>query len=171
MNERLKPVFNILLIGLEKAAIDYWVYGGISIAAYAGRFVRENGDIDIFVREDSFGKAADIIEEICRENSFKFVLTKSERPKIDVYINNKQLFSMIPVYPKDDSIEFKYKKVNEYYSDQILERAERVISGFRFFTPPDQFIREMFINHMKARPEKMKRPEFIKDAECVGFSG
>ena len=50
MNSELKPVFNKLLPQLVQAKIDYWVFGGVSVAAYTGSFIRDNKDVDIFVK-------------------------------------------------------------------------------------------------------------------------
>jgi hypothetical protein len=38
MNEHLEPVFIVLLPGLEKAGIDYWVFAGVAIAGLQGEF-------------------------------------------------------------------------------------------------------------------------------------
>jgi len=35
MNKHLKPVFEVLLPGLEEAQIDYRVFGGVSMASYS----------------------------------------------------------------------------------------------------------------------------------------
>lgn len=171
MNKHLKPVFYVLLPGLEKAKIDYWVYGGVSVAAYAGEFIRENKDVDIFVREEDFKKAVSILQKICNENNFKPKYCqpkeKNEKPKLDIKIDNEKRFSIIPVFLKNGSVEFKYPKGNEKYSDKILERVERNISGYRFFTPRNEYIKEIFINHITSRPDKKKRKNFQKDAKAI----
>jgi hypothetical protein len=66
MNKHLQPVFNILLPELKKYGIDYWVYGGVSIAAYAGRFIRRNKDVDVFVKNIDFERAKLILENCNR---------------------------------------------------------------------------------------------------------
>src|SRR3989339_726482 len=43
MNEHLEPIFRIFLTGLEESEIDYWVYGGIAVAALVGRFIKKDG--------------------------------------------------------------------------------------------------------------------------------
>ena len=170
MNEHLKPIFEVLLPGLEDTQIDYWVFGGISIAAYARKFIRENRDVDIFLRDTDFEQARSILDDLCSQNSFILKhgsKEADERPKVEVKIDGSERFSMIPVYQKDNTVAFKYKDGDQKYPTQILERVERNISGFRFFTSSDEFIKGMFINHIKARPDKMKREKIIKDAKAI----
>lgn len=170
MNEHLKPAFEILT-ELEKAGIEYWVYGGIGVAASVGRFIRRNKDMDVFVKEDDFERAERALNLFCIENRFK--LESDERgvkPKIKIIINGKESLSLIAVYETVDSIIFKYRKKwggDECYGRQLLERVERKISHFRFFTPPDQYIKEIFKNHMRARPEKKSRADYITDAKHI----
>jgi hypothetical protein len=170
MNDHLKPALS-LLAELDKAGMEYWVYGGVSIAAYAGRFIRENKDVDVFVREDDFDRSEHVLNLFCIENRFGLESDKSGvKPKINIIIRGEERFSMIAVYETADSIVIKYQKTwggDEYYSKQLLERVERKISDFRFFTPPDRYIKEMFKNHIKARPKKKCRPEFITDARAI----
>jgi hypothetical protein len=180
MNEHLEFVFKNLLPKLEKAGIDYFVYGGVSIAAYVGKFIRNNKDVDTFVRDTDFDKAKSILKSLCKPNEkYKFKCycpeKGNEKHKIDIkYDNirydNEKIFSVVAAYQKNNIIEFKYSSKhggNEEYSKQILERTERNISGYRFFTPPDRFIKEIFINHIKARPGKKKRESFQKDAIAI----
>ena len=170
MNEHLKPIFEVLLPELEKAQFNYWVYGGISIAALGREFIRVNKDIDIFVRDTDFEKIKSVLDTLCNENNFKlkqYPTRNNERPKIEIKINDIERFSMIPVYQTDDMVTFKYKDGDQEYSNQILERIERNTSGYRFFTPPSEFIKAMFINHIRARPDKKKRKEIKKDAKAI----
>lgn len=69
MNDHLEPVFKILLPALEDAGIDYWIYGGIGIADITGGFIRNNRDVDIFVRETDYSQAKIILEGICNKHS------------------------------------------------------------------------------------------------------
>jgi hypothetical protein len=171
MNKHLKPVFKILLPELEKVGIDYWVFGGVSIASYAQRFIRRNKDVDVFVRYTDFDRVKSVLEMSCHHNQFhlKYFPPKNSnsKPKIDVMINGDEIMSVIPVYQKNNVIEFKYPKGNEKYSVQILEKVRRKISDYECFTPPDEFIKEIFINHMKARPDKKKRKNFQIDAKEI----
>lgn len=173
MNKHLEPIFKILLPKLEEVQIDYWVYGGIGVAAFAGKFIRENRDVDIFVKEIEFEKVKLILQDLCDKNNFELIQSQSketERPKIDIKIEGKKRFSIIPVYQSNNVVAFLYEKKyggNEEYSTQILEKTERNISGYRFFTPPNKFIKEIFIKHIKARPEKKDRDNFKTDARAI----
>ena len=171
MNKHLEAVFNILLPELGKFGIEYWVYGGVSIAAYAGRFIRRNKDVDVFVKNIDFEKAKLILENLCIQNTFELIYklpkNANSKPKIDIKIKDIERMSVIPVYQKNNVIEFKYPEGNEEYPRKILEKVERNISGFIFFTPPDEYIKNIFINHIKARPDKKIRKNFQIDAKAV----
>ena len=174
MNKHLEPVFHVLLPELEKAGIDYWVYGGISIAAYAGKFIRDNQDVDIFVRDVDFENAKSILDGLCNKNGYelKFYPRKdnNDRSKLEIKIDNIEVFSMISTCQSNNIVELKYPVKyggNEKYSDQILERVKRNISDHRFFTSRDKFIKEMFVNHIKARPDKKKRGKIKIDARAI----
>ena len=170
MNEHLKIVFEVLLPGLEEAQIDYWVYGGIGVAAHVGSFIQKNKDVDIFVRDTDFEHAKLILGDLCKQNNFKLKLGSqkdNERPKVEIEIDNVERFSMIPIYQKGNMVVFKYKDGDQKYFDQILERVGRNISGYRFFTSQDEFIKDLFINHIRARPDKRTRKEIKKDAKAI----
>jgi len=176
MNKHLEPVFRILLHGIEKTGFNYWVYGGVSVAAYAGKFFRSNKDVDIFVRDNEFERIRLILQKLCDQNNFELIQEgeKSKRPKIEIKINGYKKFSMIPICQKDNIVVFLYEKRyggDQEYPNQILERVERDIFGYRFFTPQDGFIKEMFINHIKARPDKKNRDNFKIDAKAILNSG
>ena len=74
---------------------------------------------------------------------------------------------MIPVYPKNNVAVFKYPEGEQIYSDQIFNKIKRNISGFRFFTPPNEYIKELFINHIIARPDKRSRLKYKIDAKAI----
>jgi hypothetical protein len=170
MNDHLKPVFDLLLPELGKAGVDYWVYGGVSIAAHAGKFIRENGDVDVFVKDEDFGKARLLLEDLCSRAGFKkryYPPTAVGKPKLDIKVNNQKVFSIISVYPQEDYVEFKYTGGNEQYPKEILQRVERNISGLRFFTAPNELIKKMFIKHMQSKRGKINRPNFMSDAEAI----
>ena len=148
MNKDLVPIFNVLLPKLEKQQVYYWVYGGISIAAYAGKFVRENKDVDIFVRENDYPSTKTIIEKICADNGFKADNRPPEpatgRPKLNIVINNKERSSLVPVYVNDLGVEFKFKTGSEQYPKRMLEKIPRNISGYKFNSPPNDMIKALF---------------------------
>jgi hypothetical protein len=170
MNDHLKPAFSIVA-ELEKSGIESWVYGGVGIAGSVGRFIRENKDIDVFVLESDIDRAKHVLNRLSIENHYRLESNKKGgRLKIKIIISGKERFSVIAVYETADSIVFKYPEKwggDEFYQKQILERVERHISEFRFFTPPDKCIKEIFINHIKARPDKKSRQNFIADAKHI----
>lgn len=170
MNKHLELVFKILLPELEKNKIDYWVYGGISIAAFVGEFIRENRDVDVFIKDSDFEKAGSILQDLCRQNDFKLSRIENRRPKIEIKINDGGKFSMIPIYQKNNIVTFLYESNyggDEEYPIQILEKVERNIDGYKFFTPQDEFIKDKLINHIIARSDKKKRDYFKKDAKEI----
>jgi len=172
MNEHLEVVFNNLLPELERAGIDCFVYGGVSIAAYKGRFIRKNKDVDTFVRDTDFDKSKSKLKSFCKLNEkYKFKCycpeKGNDKHKIDISYDNKKIFSVVAAYQENDLVVFRYSNGNEKYSKQILEKVERNISGYKYFTPPNRFIKEIFINHIKARPDKRKRKNFQKDAKAI----
>lgn len=158
MNKHLEPVFKILLLGLEKAGIDYWVYGGVSIAAYVGKFIRENTDVDIFVKESDFEKTKLILGNLCNQNNFKLhepPPLKTGRPKLEILIRRERL-SVVPAYLKDNKVELMSNQGSVSYPNEILEKVERNINGYRFFTPPNDYIKEIFLNFLRLRSDKRK---------------
>jgi len=158
MNEHLEPVFNLLLPALDKAGIDYWVYGGVSGAAYVGKFIRSNKDIDIFVREADFERAKLILNNSCIQNNFQLSEPpplSNGRRKVEIRIDSERL-SMVPAYIKDHIVELKFKRGSKEYSTQILERVERNISGYKFFSPTDVYIKELFVNYLTTSGKKDK---------------
>jgi len=168
MNEHLAPVFKIILPELEKNNIDYWVYGGVSIAGYAQKFIRENSDIDIFIKECDFEKTHEYLKQLCKKNDFELCIDwKKGRPRINVKIEKKNRFSMIPVFLKSDTALFKYKDGDQKFPLEILNKIRRSISNYKFFTTEDRFIKEMFIKHIEVRRDKIKKLKIIKDANTI----
>lgn len=169
MNEHLRPVFEKILPAIEQTGINYWVYGGIGVAACYGDFFRDKGnqDVDIFLVDNDFKDAKSILGKLCQKYGFELKCYDQERPKVEITIDSHERFSMIPVYKECDNILFRYSDGDQRYSDKILRKLERNISGFKFFTPTDDFIRQMFISHIKARPDKIKRKKIIDDARHI----
>jgi hypothetical protein len=169
MNKHLQPVFDILLPGLERAEIEYWVYGGIGIAAFVGEFIRENGDVDIFVKETAFEDARSVLSEVCNQDNFRLKSTKlgsNQKPKLEV-IDKKEILSVVPVYPKANVVEFRFKNASAEHPNQILQRVERNFCDCRFFTPPDEYIKRLFIDFLTLRPGMKKRKNIRVDAKTI----
>lgn len=161
-NSHLEPVFKILLPALENAKIEYWVYGGVGIAAYIGRFIRNNKDVDIYVKDVDFEATKLLLNNICLKNNFKLKpkkVLRNGRPKFVIHIheNDKnEILSVVPIYLKDTYTEFLSNEGSIKFSNQILEKVERNISGFKFFTPPDKYIKEIFLDFLILRGDKRK---------------
>jgi len=168
MNEHLQPVFEILLPALEGAGIKYWVYGGVGIAGVVGEFFRPNGDVDIFVEERDFVNATSLLDNICKQNG----LTPKDRgrlngrPKFEVIDEKvidkekREILSVVPVYRKDGHVEFVFGPRPTRYSDQMLASAPRNIGRYRFPTPADKYIKELFKTLVRNR-RKVKTKEKI----------
>lgn len=167
-NEKLEPVFRLVLPELEKAGREYWVFG---------EFHRVNKDVDIFVKEPDFQSARLVLESVCQSHGLKYGATtddKTKREKFEIFHNNskKDVFSMIPVYQEDGQVIFRYPNGfggNQSFPIDIFERKERSILGYRFFTPKDEYVKRLFIEHMKTRPREklMMRPEYREDAKLL----
>lgn len=169
MNQHLNPVFNILLPSLEKEGVDCWVFGGVGVAAYAGEFIRPNGDVDTFVKEIDFNKARAVLNKVCESNSYRLIphIPAVGRPKLDIKINGKERFSVMPIYVKDNAVDFKFGDVTDHYPLEILDKVERNIDGNKFFTPSNKYIKQIFINHLKDRTDKISRPKIRTDINAV----
>jgi len=171
MNEHLQRVFEILLPELEREEIEYWVYGGVSRAALVGRFMHHNRDVDIFVKEPDFECAKLVLDDL--RNRYEFTLNtcrplKNGRPKFEVIDNEKrEILSVVPVYVKDGVVEFRFEKRPAPYPYQILEGTARNISGWSFFTPPDEYVKELFKTYLTSKPVVKKREQIRIDAKEI----
>lgn len=171
MNKHLEPVFKILLLKLDEAGIDYWVYGGIAVAAFVGEFIRINKDVDIFVKETDYQNTKSVLENICVENDYSLIncapLKMTQRPKIDIIINKIERLSIVPIYLKENIVEFRFWKGIEEYPCDMLDRVERNVSGYRFFTPKDGYIKKLFINYLTSRKDKKYKDKLQIDAKAM----
>ncbi len=176
MNKHLESVFNILLPGLEKAEIDYWVFAGVGIAGCVGSFVRRNKDVDIFVKANDFKKAVLILEELCnKQDNLVFkergVLKKEhyERPVwevTDITIKD-EIFSIVPAYVEGNAVKLVFGNGVKNCPDTTLEKVERNVSGYRFFTPPCKDIKEIFLYCFRHRNNWKIRDDVRKDAKAI----
>lgn len=155
MNEHLKPIFQIVLPALEKAGIDYWVYGGVAIASTKGEFYRPNDDIDIFVFDNDYQRTLKEIEKLNYDwIRIEVAEPLKGRPKNNYFIEikgeEKEIFSVIPVYKvNNDKVKFIYKI--ELIPQVLLIREKRAIGDYIFFTPSTEFIKEQFIHKIKGK--------------------
>lgn len=170
MNEHLQPVLGTLLPELERGGIQYWVYGGVGVAAVVGEFSRRNTDVDIFVEEPDFVKATSLLENKCREIGFAPNLIVGRRPKFEVkekVTDKDDILSVVPVYRKDGSVTFIFQRRSATYPDEIIDRIRRNIGDYEFFTPPDKWIQELFKTYVRNRPEKKKCGKVLEDAQKI----
>ena len=157
MNKHLEPIFKILLPAIEKEEIEYWVYGGIAVAAAIGNYYRLNNDVDIFVKEIDFQKTKSVLSKVCIINhgiSSDQVLSSKEQKKFNVSIEGKKRLSVVPVTIDSETIKFKIGKGFQSYPIQILEGVVRNIDSYRFITPSDIFIKSMFKDYLSYRPHR-----------------
>jgi len=169
MNRHLEIIFIKFLPEVSKAGIPYWVYGGIAIAAIAGKFLRKNDDVDVFVLNDDFSRTQVILKKICRLNKDCIfgISNENNKLKLKVYIphiQKKEVLSIMPVYKTNTMIEFRFLDGFERFDEDILERVERKINNYKFFTPTDSSIRKLFCYYLTVlkRNGKIKRDNLRK---------
>ena len=170
MNEHLQLVFEILLPELERAGIQYWVYGGMGIAGVVGEFIRKNTDVDIFVEDADFENATSLLDDICRQNNLEPNLIGGRRPKFEVKVkatDRRDTLSVVPVYREDGLVKFIFRPRPARYPDQILERTPRNICAYSFFSPPDGYVKELFKTYLTNRPGVKGRKKIQTDAKAI----
>lgn len=174
MNKHLEPVFNLLLPALDKAGIDYWVYGGVSVAAYEGRFIRDNDDVDIFVRDRDYEKVEPILKGIQSNNvsiGLKNCRTLDrdgyKRPKLEVWIDDNEIMSVVPTFLKYENLVLVFGNGAKNYSVEILEKNERNLSGFTFITPSNKYIKRIFLDCLPSRINSRSKERVQKDAKAI----
>lgn len=154
---------------MERVETEYWVYGGVGVAVLAGGFIRENADVDVFVKETAFEDTRSILCDLCSQNEFKLKYTRqgaNRKPKLEV-IERKEILSVVPAYLKANVVEFRFKNGTAEYHCQILQKVERNISDYRFFTPPAEYIKKLFIKYLTLRPDVKRRQKIRCDARAI----
>ena len=178
MNKHLEPVFNVILSGLEKAGIDYWVYAGVAIAGVNGSFFRKNDDVDIFVKNIDFEKSILILKKLCNnQNNLDFKKRAGEDLKKDYYkrpvweITNikskKEIFSIVPAFVEGNIVKLIFANGVKESSNRILEKVEINISEYRFITPPREYVKEIFIYCFRNRSNWKTRDDIRDDAKII----
>ncbi len=174
MNEHLEPVFNVILIELEKADIDYWVYGGIGVAACVGRFIRSNDDVDIFIKENDFEKAKLVLRKLsvtqkdfCLKECGSLKRDGFDRPKFEIRSHKVEILSVVPIFLAQDSVTLVFGNGARNFPNKILERVERNLLGYKFFTMTNSFIKELFLNCLHHRNNWRTRDDLKKDARAI----
>jgi hypothetical protein len=92
----------------------------------AGHFYRRNPDVDLFVLDNDFQNVNNLLDNLCKNNSWKICKTfiRSGRPKIEVYIKKKERLSVIPVRKTENSVKFTFPEGIKEYPLEILTPVE-----------------------------------------------
>jgi hypothetical protein len=169
MNEHLNPIFEIILPILENHGIEYWVYGGVSIAGMNKKWIRYNQDTDVAVLDRDFEESISILISTILSNKWSTRLShlRNGRPKLDIYLKSDEpeRFSLIPLYKATNQIEFKFGKIISL-PISVLARQKRTIDNHSFFTFKDEYVKQLLIHylqHHKVEPGDKK----YKDAIAV----
>lgn len=174
MNEHLGLVFNLLLPALENKCIDYWVFAGVGIAGCRGRFIRKNKDVDIFVRKYDYQKTTSVLKAECiKRGDLRWVdctpITKGAyiRPKLEIYpFNGKEIFSVVPVFIGNTNATLVFEEPSNF-STTLLVKIPRRISLYKFFTPPEENIKSIFLYCLTKRPGWKRREDKRKDGRAI----
>jgi hypothetical protein len=156
-NEHLNIVFEEILPVLENTGLVYWVSGGVAIAGIQGQFVRENEDVDVYVWAEDFEKTEKEIRKLCELHgswdgdvwSYQYSMLKStRRPKIDLLIRGKEVFSVTPMYKMSEGIEFRTPNrlmvsTANYVGDTVS------VGSHTFVIPPKKVVGIVFLEYME----------------------
>ncbi|MFA7302466.1 MAG: hypothetical protein WC030_01840 [Candidatus Paceibacterota bacterium] len=161
----LQIIFEEVLPALVAENVRYWVFGGVAIAGVASRVLRSgenrNGDVDIYVCEADFNKAERIVRKLAEQHgdwdADRWVVTYSMmkgtgRPKVELYVKKYQLFSVVPVYPTEEGVEFRVI-TSTSLPINALEQEQHELEGFKFFTPPVAVLKAIFRSFILERLE------------------
>ncbi len=159
-NPDLAVVFKEILPAIHDAGFKYWVFGGIGMAGVAGKVIREdNDDIDVYVIEKDYLAIGKVLDSLFgARGGWKVVprkLNEHGRPKLYIYIKEKELFSMVPVYEIEGGIEYRAKTKVVLSRDQALTEEVREIGGYTFFSPHEDVIKSIFRSFIIERPDKL----------------
>jgi hypothetical protein len=151
MNEHLASVFNIIFPKLREKNINFWVFGGIAIAGIRGEYLRKNNDVDTFIEDKDFKKAKDILEELCvNHQKWKicYSVLNGLRPKTEIYENGNEIFSLMPIYKNEVSVDFIFPNGgSDNFHPDVLTPVKRSLSGFKFNTPSSEYVKKLSYNH------------------------
>lgn len=151
LNQHLAVVFEEILPAFTEAGIKYWVFGGVGVAGVAGKFLRENQDIDTYVLEEDFPKVEPILKRLVEKHGawdaegwdLRYSMMKNNgRPKFDIFIRKVERFSVFPVYKVADGVEFRILETVKL-SDDALIQEPKTLEGFQFFSPPKEVISQL----------------------------
>lgn len=144
MNEHLKPIFQVVLPAFEKTGIEYWVFGGVGIAGAKGRFDRENGDVEIIIKDSYWEKAKEICQDIAADLGFMYCLHEKyhDKFKIDLYQDKDELFSVVPAFITETDIDFRYGK---RFPLDFLDAQWREVERYKFPSLKDKYLKDLLI--------------------------
>ena len=171
LNEHLEVIFNEVLPTLTGAGIKYWVFGGVGIAGIVGKFLRENKDIDVYVLEDDFNKTETVLRQLVEKHgdwdADTWVLSysmmkKTKRPKLELSIRGTERFSLVPVYKVADGVEFRVVEIFKL-PDEALIQKQKSVNGFKFFSPPNDILLNIFRSLIERYIEYYNKPEPPKE--------
>lgn len=145
MNEHLKPIFEILLPNLENADTNYWVFGGVALAGMKGKFYRPCRDVDIFVFDRESERTISSVKAISEKNLWLFKPAKKVRgrPKWDLLIDNKERFSVMPIYERGSEIEFIFENGPKRFPRELLESVTYRVGIYRFTAPGEDLLKRL----------------------------
>jgi len=150
-NTHLFVIFEQVLPEFAKNGIKCWVYGGVGVAAVAGRFLRVNKDVDTYVLEKDFPKVELMLKKLCQINGSwdgnewrleYSVLRTNQRPKFELNIHRIGRFSVMPIYKAEDGYEHRLP-VSRFLPRTAIVEEKRNLEGFAFTTPSDEVIKKM----------------------------
>jgi hypothetical protein len=155
MNEHLKPIFQTILPALEKAGIDYWVWGGIGIAGVKGFFRKEipNNDVEVIVKDSDWEKTKEICQQVASTLGFRYSLHQKYHDgfKIDLYGGEKELFSVVPAFITETDIDFRYGK---RFPLDFLDVRWREVEGYKFPSLKDEYLQKLLICYFERNLDK-----------------
>jgi hypothetical protein len=177
MNEHLNSIFELILPDIEKAKIKYWVYGGISVAGIKKEFIRKNDDVDIFVLNESYCKTLDVIEDTRINLGWRKEDSVHNKRSKGSYFSpgiKNDIFSVIPVYRENVKIKFVSSTNSIYFPEDFLDSIRRSVGTYNFFTPKNEYIKDLFIfnlkhlfNNYKDGKNKLQRRKDLRDKYIV----
>lgn len=172
MNEHLTPVFEIVIPAIEESGIAYGVYGGVATAGINGAFVRLNPDVDVFVLRDDYETTIELVTALEGElgwTHYDAEPLKEKRPKREWSIVGKRhdIFSVIPVYPIGDKVQFIFGV--DLVPKNPLTQERRGIDEHSFVTPSVEFIRELFVHKLRSGKLSEERLKKCRDDAKVLF--
>ena len=149
LNDSIGVIFEHVLPSLTSAGIKYWVYGGVGVAGAAGKPVRNNGDVDIYVLNEDFSMAEGVLRRLCEEhnvsNTDRWEIKprgplRTGRPKLDFLITDRERLSVVPIYNTDNGIEFRVDKIFPLPKEALIQEL-KTVDGYEFYSPPRNIIK------------------------------